>query len=336
MFNERDVISHKLEEIPEQAFAAMGLDLNDFCLNGDQVRGIAPCHDDADNPTAFCYYHSSGRWFCFSNSCEKQFGSDMIGLIRAVKKCSYKDAINIAKSILNDKVETTEIPLKMIAKKMIIKNPFRMHVEQEVFNDNVLKRLSSAVVFAKQRNLDYGILSSMGAGIATNGQMFGRLVFPIKNIKGQIVGFTARKIKEDQNGPKWIHLPNTFRKNVNLFNISRAHKDIAKYHSVFIVEGPFDVIKLEMAGFYNVVALLGTSLSEEQIGLFNKIGITNVFIGLDNDEPGKQAAQKIAIKLEKNLIDQYIIEYANDKNDWGEMGTEQIQSIISGYIKEKK
>ena len=331
MFDERDVIAHKLEEIPEKVFVAMGLDLNDFSLNGEQIRGIAPCHDDADNPTAFCYYHDSGRWFCFSNGCEKEYGSDLLGLIRAVKKCSYKEAITLAKSILEDKADNQEVPLGMIAKKMMIKNPFRMHVEQEVFSDDVLKRLSPAVVFAKQRGLDYGVISKMGAGLATKGAMNGRLVFPIRNLKSQIVGFTARKVNDEQLGPKWIHLPDTFRKNVNLFNISRAQKDIIKHRSVFLVEGPFDVVKLEMAGFYNVVALLGTTLSDEQIGLLAKLGVIEVYVGLDNDEPGKEASVRIAGKLEKNLYDQYIVQYQCQEKDWGEMSIEQIKQTLGMY-----
>lgn len=331
MFSPREIISHKLSQCIEEVFERIGLDLDDYGMSKVQIRGVSPCHEGADNPTSFAYYFDNGLWQCFSNNCHQQYGSDTLGLIMAVKKCSYQEAVNLAEKILSGKKVNSTIPTRRIVKAFIKNDNIDEHLRQHVYSNDTLQRLSNPFAYTKFRGLDYNVVRAMGGGIArqaSNG-WYNRLVFPVKNVVGGIVGFTGRKT-DDCWGPKWIHGPkDRFRKDLNLFNIDRATSHIELASSVILVEGPIDVIKLEMAGYKNVVATLGTSISEDQIKLLTATYAVAVFLGYDNDEAGQTATMRVQRKLEAGLFDQYILQYRGTKKDWGECSIEEIESIMS-------
>lgn len=128
--------------------------------------------------------------------------------------------------------------------------------------------------------------------IATAAQVYdyfrGRLMFPIRDLKGNITGFGARTLGDDQ--PKFLNSPQTllFDKSATLYGIDRAQQAIRKSGQVIVVEGYIDVLIAHQMGIINTVASLGTALTERQLGILKKLGKT-IILALDADAAGDEA-----------------------------------------------
>ena len=130
-----------------------------------------------------------------------------------------------------------------------------------------------------------------------------RIIFPINSISGQPIGFGGRIIKENNYLAKYINSPETpfFKKGSNLYNLDIARKFSNKIDHVYLVEGYMDVIGLSKNGIENVVANLGTSLTDRQILILNQF-FDDVIICFDGDESGYKAALRAAENSIKELL----------------------------------
>jgi DNA primase len=137
----------------------------------------------------------------------------------------------------------------------------------------------------------FGIGYYFGRGIMSH-----RIVVPIPSRSGNLVAYAGRSIDGAQ--PKY-RLPPGFRKAGELFNVRRAAQSPA-HGRVFLVEGFFDCMKVHQAGYPNVVALMGCSLSDIQAHLLAE-HFREVVLLLDGDEAGNVASNKIATRLSGNL-----------------------------------
>ncbi len=128
-----------------------------------------------------------------------------------------------------------------------------------------------------------------------------RIIFPIKNISGNIIGFGGRIVDENKNLAKYINSPETpfFKKGSNLYNLDKARKLSNKLEDVYLVEGYMDVIGLSKNGIENTVANLGTALTSKQIQILNQF-YNHVIICFDGDQSGYKAALRAA----ENIIDE--------------------------------
>ena len=135
-----------------------------------------------------------------------------------------------------------------------------------------------------------------------------RVIFPINSITGYPIALGGRKIKENNNFAKYINSPETpfFKKGSNLYNLDFARKFSNKIDYIYLVEGYMDVVGLSNKGIYNVVANLGTSLTEKQMSILNQF-YDDIVICFDGDESGYKAALRAAesliqeLKPEKNI-----------------------------------
>ncbi|MEW5721116.1 MAG: toprim domain-containing protein, partial [Chloroflexota bacterium] len=119
----------------------------------------------------------------------------------------------------------------------------------------------------------------------------GRLMFPIRNRNGEVIGFGARTLTGDE--PKYLNSPQTplFDKSATLYGLDLAKDAIRQQNLAVIVEGYMDVIGAHQAGFKNVVASLGTALTEKQLGLLKRL--TNRYaLALDPDAAGEEATKR--------------------------------------------
>ncbi|HEX77621.1 MAG TPA: DNA primase [Dehalococcoidia bacterium] len=116
----------------------------------------------------------------------------------------------------------------------------------------------------------------------------GRLMFPIRDLRGEVIGFGARAL--DDSLPKYLNSPQTpiFDKGNALYGIDRAKGAIRRQGRAIIVEGYTDVITAHQNGFENVVASLGTSLTERQVSLIKRL-TPNLILALDADTAGTEA-----------------------------------------------
>lgn len=115
-----------------------------------------------------------------------------------------------------------------------------------------------------------------------------RLMFPIRDARGEVLGFGARAL--DDSHPKYLNSPQTilFDKGSILYGLDRAKEAITKQDMVVIVEGYMDVIAAHQYGFNNVVASMGTSLTEKQVSSLKKL-TKNIVFALDADTAGAMA-----------------------------------------------
>jgi len=149
----------------------------------------------------------------------------------------------------------------------------------------------------KQYLLERGYAESelLTAGLvveAENGRTYDRfrnkLMFPIVDIKGRVIGFGARAL--DDSLPKYINSPQTptFDKSSSLYAINLAAANIRKQDMAVIVEGYIDAIIAHQSGFNNVIASMGTSVTGQQVSALRKLTL-NIVLALDADVAGKEA-----------------------------------------------
>ncbi len=142
-------------------------------------------------------------------------------------------------------------------------------------------------------------------------KFFNRLMFPIIDVQGRIVGFGGRIIGDGE--PKYLNSPDTliFKKSQNLYSINFARQSRLK--EFIIVEGYMDVISIYQAGFHNVVAALGTAFNDEHARALKKYA-DSVILLFDSDEAGTKAALKAGAVLLENGIRVKVLQVAGAKD----------------------
>ena len=120
----------------------------------------------------------------------------------------------------------------------------------------------------------------------------GRLMFPIRNVKGQVIGFGARTLNGDEQ-PKYLNSPETpiYHKGSELYGLYEAREAIHKKGRAIVCEGYMDVIQLSQAGFTEAVAALGTSITSEHVHKLFKLA-DSVYFSFDGDGAGRKAAKR--------------------------------------------
>src|SRR5215207_2494566 len=149
----------------------------------------------------------------------------------------------------------------------------------------------------------------------------GRLVWPIRDVTGQTVGFGARRLFDDDQGPKYLNTPETaiYHKSQVLYGLDLAKRDIAKTHRVVVVEGYTDVMACHLAGVTTAIATSGTSFGVEHIKVLRRVlgddsGLGEVVFTFDGDAAGQQAAMR-AFAEEQRFAAQTFVAVAPDGLD---------------------
>lgn len=148
---------------------------------------------------------------------------------------------------------------------------------------------------------------------STSGDIYRkRIMFPLCDISGKTVGFSGR-IYTNSVQSKYINTKETpiFKKGQCLYNYHRAKEFARLSGSVIIMEGFMDVIRAYTIGYKNVIALMGTSMTNEQANLITKLS-RNIYICLDGDNPGKKATISVGEQLEKLGINPKVIPLSSD------------------------
>ncbi|WP_405662211.1 DNA primase [Streptomyces sp. NBC_01166] len=140
----------------------------------------------------------------------------------------------------------------------------------------------------------------------------GRLMWPISDTSGDIVGFGARKLRDDDNGPKYLNTPETsiYKKSQVLYGIDLAKKDIAKASRAVVVEGYTDVMACHLAGVTTAIATCGTSFGNDHIKILRRLlmdnGSARVIFTFDGDAAGQKAALRAFEDDQKFAAETYI------------------------------
>ncbi|MFB6981403.1 DNA primase [Streptomyces scopuliridis] len=140
----------------------------------------------------------------------------------------------------------------------------------------------------------------------------GRLMWPIRDISGEVVGFGARKLREDDNGPKYLNTPETsiYKKSQVLYGVDLAKKDIAKASRAVVVEGYTDVMACHLAGVTTAIATCGTAFGGDHIKILRRLlmdnGSARVIFTFDGDAAGQKAALRAFEDDQKFAAETYI------------------------------
>jgi DNA primase len=186
-------------------------------------------------------------------------------------------------------------------------------IEIDYSNEDDLKKLITLF----ERGLDYKTLEIFEVGYSNAKE---RVVVPVRDSQYKLVGFIGRAISSEQE-PRYLYNKGFKRADV-LFNIQNAKQ----YDSCIVVEGSIDAMFIHQAGFQNVVATLGSRVSDYQYKLMRKY-FDSITIFSDNDEAGNQMRDDILGACSGKEL--YTVELPADKKDAGEMTQEEIINTLT-------
>jgi DNA primase len=326
----------------ESLFRKIGI--TEYEKKFDCLTGACPIHN-GDNRTAFCFNLSKEIWSCFTNECHKRHGNDIIGLVMSMKECSFIEAADFISECFGVDCKGEEISEEDYLSSF---KPQKKETTKKTYDESILSRLDQNNQYLIDRGIKKDTVEKFKCGVAKTGVFKNRLVFPIFDKIGHIVGFTGRILgekctkcglyhtKEDgcKKGvsAKWLDSYG-YSKGEILYNLNNAKKYIKSSGNVIIVEGIIDVMKLYEAGIKNVVGLLGLTFNTKRLYLLMSIGkINNVFLCTDDDDRGMQFKSKHSAAKDENfqLLGRYFNVKAvqfNGAKDFGDMSVEEIKKI---------
>ncbi|MGV8896114.1 MAG: DNA primase [Rhodoglobus sp.] len=175
----------------------------------------------------------------------------------------------------------------------------------------------------------------------------GRLVWPIRDVTGATLGFGARKLLDDDNGPKYLNTPETpvYHKSQVLYGLDLAKRDIARGKQVVVVEGYTDVMACHLAGVTTAVATCGTAFGVDHIKIVRRIigdtdnpdttGTGEVIFTFDPDDAGQKAASR-AFAEEQRFAAQTFVAVAPDGLDPCDLRLNRGDDAVRRLIKTRK
>lgn len=302
---------------------------------GSSLIGNCPFHNE--KTPSFNVSVTKGIYKCFG--CGK--GGDSVHFIMDHEKYSYPEALKYLANKYNIEVEETvqspqnieaqnareslyivsEYAANYFSNELWTGNDGRAiglsYFKERGFREDILKKFQ---IGYSPDTWDALILSATGAGHKEEylektglairndkGKLYdrfrGRVLFPIHNFTGRVIGFGGRTLKTDKNVPKYVNSPESdiYHKSNVLYGLYHAKKAIRDVDNCYLVEGYADVLAVHQAGIENVVASSGTSLTTEQIRLIGRF-TQNVTILYDGDAAGIKASLRgLDMILEEGL-----------------------------------
>uniref|UniRef100_UPI003342B95C DNA primase n=1 Tax=Wolbachia endosymbiont (group B) of Pilophorus perplexus TaxID=3066160 RepID=UPI003342B95C len=274
---------------------------------GDSFVGLCPFHNE--KTPSFSVSNVKGLYYCFGCSAH----GDAFEFISQTEGLSFKEALENLASVAG-----VELPKNLSFAKENDKLFSALNLAASWF----AQKNRGVMAYLRQRKISLKIIDKFRIGYAPSSGLkeylnssgikdeilidvglinknsrdyfYDRLIFPIHNITGKVIGFGGRALNSEQQ-PKYLNSPESqlFKKRENLYGLNFALSEIRKKQHLFVVEGYMDVIALHQAGISNTVAPLGTAISAEQIKNLWKFA-KEISICMDGDSAGRHAAIRIA------------------------------------------
>jgi DNA primase len=321
---------------------------------GGQKKGLCPFHDEKS--PSFHVTPSKGYFHCFG--C--QTGGDVIAFLMKIDHLSFTETIERLADRMGYTLRYEEYSG---GQKAPVGNRSRLvaaHVEAAKFFQHLLNTSSDAAIgreLLTKRGFDRAACEAFGVGYAPKGwdvltkhlralnftidelelaglskmgergpidKFRNRLVWPIKDITGDIVGFGARKLASDEEdqGPKYLNTSETpiYKKSQVLYGLDMAKKEIAKKRQVVVVEGYTDVMACHLAGITTAVATCGTAFGADHIRIIRRLLMDDdafrgeVIFTFDGDAAGQKAAMR-AFNEDQKFVTQTFVAVEPDGLD---------------------
>jgi DNA primase len=325
---------HKINRLKEAIDAEQLLNMLGFDICRTNVKEVrAPCKvHGGDNKTAFRMNKETKNWVCFSHGCHEDIGYDVISLVRKVLNLSFPDTITYLENMsgINVHDEASYIKFKRHKDR-------RDFVEQMKDNRQVPTALVSEEYLENFKKFRTDYFEKLGFPVETLDKFeiaggyvdkygFAREVIPIRDVDGVLKAYSCRDITGEADEAYKYILTKKFNKDKVLYNLNNA-KDVSK--TLIVVEGFKSVWKLDMAGYKNAVACMGSRITEGQQNLLYSHAF-NVILLLDGNEAGVKGTAKAAEDM-KGKINIRPIFFPHVKRDPGDLDVDELREIIGGY-----
>lgn len=298
-------------------------DFVDLKKRGSSLIGNCPFHNE--KTPSFHVSVSKGIYKCFGCG----VGGDALKFVMELEKYSYPEAIRYLANKYHIEVEEEErspeqaaaqdrreslFVLSQWAGKYFKEQLWETNIGQSIglsyfrergYREDIIKKFdlgyspdqwTALVDTAKKEGFQEQYLTEIGLAIQRDdGSLYdrfrGRVLFPIHNLTGRIIGFGGRTLKTEKSVPKYVNSPESeiYHKSNVLYGLNFAKKAIMDADLCYLVEGYADVLSMHQAGVENVVSSSGTSLTSGQIRLISRFS-KNVVILFDGDAAGIKAS----------------------------------------------
>jgi DNA primase len=345
---------------------------------GSNWKALCPFHNEKS--PSFMVSEERGSWHCFG--CGK--GGDVfsfvmelegVGFREALEQLAGKAGVELKKYSKGDwkNQESRDDKVRLfsileLATKWYEKNLWEGRGKEKIFpylrerglNDQSIKKFRlgyapdgwrNILEFLLKKNYTIeeiaktGLLVEKESGREYYDRFRDRIMFPIQDILGRVVGYSARVAPGgDEKNAKYINTPQTalYDKSKVLYGLNLAKMEIKKRNETVLVEGNTDVIAAHQAGFGNTVAVSGTALTDDQVKILKRYG-ENINMGFDMDAAGQMAARRSIKTCLENDLNVKIILLSSGKDaaeslkenpeDW-KNAVESASGIMEYYFKE--
>ena len=302
---------------------------------GKNFFGVCPFHDDS-NPSMCvsrekqiytCFScHATGNVFTFLMNYEHMEFRDVLHYLGEkvgvdvssvqVKKKSNKfdklyDAYNFSVKYFQNNLSSS---VGKIAKSYLSSRGITEDIIKEFEIGLSLETRNDLTKLLTSKGYELGDLNRIGLSSDDHDIYNDRIMFPLYDASGKVVGFSGR-IYKDNGQNKYLNTKETdiFKKGEMLYHYHIAREECRLKKCVIVMEGFMDVIRASTIGIKNTVALMGTALTKEQIGLLKRLS-NNIILCLDGDGPGVKAATSIGEELLNQGIEVKVV-YLPDNDD---------------------
>ncbi|MFD3312921.1 DNA primase [Streptomyces sp. NPDC058694] len=337
--NDEDVKAVR-DAVPIDAVVSEYLQLRN--AGGGNLKGLCPFHDEKS--PSFQVSPSKGLFHCFG--CQE--GGDTITFVMKVDHLTFSESVErlAAQAGITLRYEEGGYnPSHQRGERIRLVEAHKIAAQFYIEQLDTSSEADTGRKFLAERGFDQAAATHFGVGYSPQGwdhltrylrgkgfsdkeillsglsqegrrgpidRFRGRLMWPIRDIGGEVVGFGARKLYESDNGPKYLNTPDTpiYRKSQVLYGIDLAKKDIAKSSRAVVVEGYTDVMACHLAGITTAIATCGTAFGGDHIKILRRLlmdnGSARVIFTFDGDSAGQKAALRAFEDDQKFAAETYI------------------------------
>src|SRR5499427_10825074 len=339
---------------------------------GGSLKGLCPFHDE--KTPSFNITPARGLWYCFS--CAD--GGDVIKFIEKIDNLSFPEAVErlaaragfeltyeqgghvpgheqsrrrrllaAHQAAAEFYAERLRAPVAAPAREFLSERGFEV-ADAETFGCGYAPAEWEALT-RHLRGRGFTDSELLLSGLASQGRrgpvdrFRGRLLWPIRDLTGDVIAFGARKLDPDDNGPKYLNTPETplFKKSSVLYGADLAKREIAHRRQAVIVEGYTDVMACHLSGVPTAVATSGTSFGDGHVKVLRRLLMDDsqlrgeVVFTFDGDEAGRRAALR-AFGMEERFVTQTFVAVQPDGLDPCDLrlkhGDAAVRDLVAGRV----
>mgnify|MGYP001170585447 CR=1 FL=1 len=336
--------------------------------SGSNFKGLSPF--SKEKTPSFMVSPAKQIWKDFSSG----KGGNSVAFLMEHEQFSYPEAIKFLAKKYNIEVEETfksdkeKEKLSFLESLYLVVQNANENFKKNLWENNEGKAL--ALTYLKERGFDDEVINFFEIGYSLNEkshysnqaikegyskkylELIGltiikensyidrfrsRLIFPIKNFSGRVIGFGGRILNNKVKTAKYINSPESeiYHKSKVLYGLFESKKEIVKKDFCIIVEGYTDVVQMHQAGIKNVVASSGTSLSDDQIRLIQRLTL-NIVVLFDGDDAGLNASLRGLVTILKNGMNVKVCQLPNGEDPDSFSKNNSKEEVLDYFNKKSK